>query len=260
MPRRAGRKGSRVPEFRPAVPPRPTFATPQAEREDSKKRLAAAFRVFWKLGFDEGVMGHISFRDPEYPDRFWMNPFGLSLGLIRVSDLLCITLDGQLVEGEGYPHIGGVPLHSAIYAERPEVRAIAHTHSPAGKAWSTLGRLIEPISTEAAVFYRRHALYDSFAHGEGQALGQAAEGMRAVIMQTHGILTVGESVDEAAYLFISLEKVCNEQLRVRAIGEPEAIPEPIAVQISERFGAYSGWLNFQPAYQSIVREQPDLFQ
>jgi len=266
MPPRAA-----IPRWRPSnvvaidpfsfkLPPRPSFANPAEERRASQERLAGAFRLFWQLGFDEGVMGHISFRDPEFPDRFWLNPFGLCFGHIRVSDLMCVTLEGEVVEGDGFPHIGGIPLHSAIYSERPEVRAIAHTHSPGGKAWSTLGRLLEPISTEAAVFHGRHALYDSFANGEGAALGRAAEGNRAVIMKTHGILTVGESVEEAAYLFISLEKACAEQLRVEAVGNPERIPEQHAQAVSDRFSAYSGWLNFQPAWQAILREQPELLQ
>jgi ribulose-5-phosphate 4-epimerase/fuculose-1-phosphate aldolase len=242
------------------LPPRPAFTSFVEERRDSQERLAAAFRLFWKLGYDEGVMGHISFRDPEYPDRFWMNPFGLSFGLLKVSDLLCISLTGELIEGEGFPHIGGVPLHSAIYADRPEVKAIAHTHSPEGKAFSTLGRLLEPISTEAAVFHGRHAIYDSYANGEGAALAAAAEGNRAVIMKSHGILTLGESVDEAAYLFVSLEKVCGEQIKAQALGGGLAIPEDNALAVANRFAAYTGWLNFQPAYQSIRYEQPDLLQ
>jgi ribulose-5-phosphate 4-epimerase/fuculose-1-phosphate aldolase len=241
----------------PRLPPRPAFASFAEERRDSQIRLVAAYRLFWKLGFDEGVMGHLSFRDPEFPDRFWLNPFGLSLGLIRTSDLMCIGLDSSVIEGDGYPHIGGVPLHSAIYRDRPEVKAVAHTHSPAGKAWSTLGRLIAPISTEAAVFFGRHAIYDSFANGEGAALAEAAKDNRAVIMKSHGILTVGESIDEAAYLFASLEKVCAEQLRVEGWG-PQLVPEEQARIISDRFSSYSGWLNFQPAFATILHEQPDL--
>jgi ribulose-5-phosphate 4-epimerase/fuculose-1-phosphate aldolase len=242
------------------LPPRPIFESVAAERRDSQERLVAAFRLFWKLGFDEGVMGHISFRDPEFPDRFWMNPFGLSFGLIRVSDLLAISLDGELVDGEGFPHIGGVPLHSAIYLDRPEVKAIAHTHAPESKAFSTLGRLLDPISTEAAVFHGRHAIYDSYANGEGAALAEAAQGNRAVIMKSHGIVTVGDSVDEAAYLFQSLEKVCAEQLKARAAGGGQRIPEDHARRIAERFGPYNGWLNFQPAYTTIRHEQPDLLR
>jgi ribulose-5-phosphate 4-epimerase/fuculose-1-phosphate aldolase len=203
-------------------------------------------------------MGHISFRDPEFADQFWINPFAVCFGQIRAGDLMRISLEGKVLEGEGFPHPGGIPQHAAIYAENPEIGAVAHTHSPHGKAWSTLGQLLEPLSTEAAVFFGRHALYDSFAHGEGGALGRAARGNRAVIMKNHGILTVGTSVEETAYLFISLEKVCREQLLAFAAGEPERIQAEHAERIAQFFGASQGWLNFQPAYQDIVRDQPDL--
>jgi ribulose-5-phosphate 4-epimerase/fuculose-1-phosphate aldolase len=239
-------------------PQAPSFSTPSEAREQAKRASAAAFRIFWKLGFDEGVMGHISFRDPEFADQFWINPFAVCFGQIRAADLMRISLEGKVLEGDGFPHPGGIPQHASIYAENPEIRAVAHTHSPHGKAWSTLGQLLEPLSTEAAVFFGRHALYDSFAHGEGGALGRAARGNRAVIMKNHGILTVGTSVEETAYLFISLEKVCREQLLAFAAGEPRRIPTEHAERIAQFFGASQGWLNFQPAYQDIVRDQPDL--
>ena len=241
-------------------PQAPVYATPAQAREQAKRASAAAFRIFWKLGFDEGVMGHISFRDPEFADQFWINPFAVCFGQIRAADLMRINLEGKVLEGEGFPHPGGIPQHAAIYAEDPEIRAVAHTHSPHGKAFSTLGRLLEPISTEAAVFFGRHVLYDTFAHGEGGELGRAARGNKAVIMKNHGILTVGTTVEEAAYLFLSLEKVCREQLLAFAAGEPERIAREPAERIAQHFGAPQGWLNFQPAYQDIVREQPELLQ
>jgi len=241
-------------------PQQPVFAHPAEERAHNKRVAAAAFRLFYKAGFEEGVMGHLSFRDPEFPDQFWLNPFSVSFNHIRASDLLRVSLeDGRLLEGQGYQHPGGIPLHAAIYAECPEVKAVAHTHSPYGKAFSTLGVPLAPISTEAAVFYEGHSLYDSFAHGEGIQLGKAAKGNKAVIMKTHGILTVGSTVEETAYLFFSLEKVCKEQLLVRAVtDQPELVPPQHARRIAAFSGPYQGWLNFQPTYQAILRDQPDL--
>ncbi len=234
-------------------------ANVEQERRQRKRTLAAAFRVFGKFGYDEGVMGHASVRDPEYPDHFWINPFAVPFSAIRASDLLRVDYLGNLIEGQGHLHPGGLPLHSAILANRPEVVAAVHTHSPYGKIWSSTGRLLEPISNEAAVFHGRHAIYDSFAGGEGvnlaNALGQNA---RAVIMKNHGILTVGQSIDEAAYLFISLERLCREQIYARLLGQPQAIDEQRAAAMAERFKPYNGWLNFQNLYQEIVAEQPDL--
>ena len=62
----------------------------EQERLHRKQELAAAFRIFGRFGFSEGVAGHITARDPEFPDRFWVNPFGMNFRLIKVSDLICV--------------------------------------------------------------------------------------------------------------------------------------------------------------------------
>ena len=83
------------------VPQLPVFDDPAEERTYLKQRLAAAFRLFALYGFDEGVAGHITARDPERPDHFWVNPFGMYFGHIRASDLILVNHEGDVVEGEG---------------------------------------------------------------------------------------------------------------------------------------------------------------
>src|ERR1700682_3746916 len=77
----------------------PKFDTVEDERLHRKQRLAAGFRLFGKFGFDEGVAGHITGRDPEHLDHFWVHPFGLSFKQIRVSDLIRVDRNGDVVEG-----------------------------------------------------------------------------------------------------------------------------------------------------------------
>ena len=74
---------------------------PAAEQLQRKQRLAAALRIFGKFGFDEGVAGHITVRDPIDTDTFWVNPMGRSFKLMRVSDLIRVSHEGDIVEGEG---------------------------------------------------------------------------------------------------------------------------------------------------------------
>ena len=76
-------------------------AGPAAEQLQRKQRLAAALRIFGKFGFDEGVAGHITVRDPIDTDTFWVNPMGRSFKLMRVSDLIRVSHEGDIVEGEG---------------------------------------------------------------------------------------------------------------------------------------------------------------
>jgi ribulose-5-phosphate 4-epimerase/fuculose-1-phosphate aldolase len=77
----------------------PTFNSFEAERLHRKQRLAAAFRLFARFGFSEGIAGHITVRDPEHLDHFWVNSFGMHFSLIRVSDLILVNHKGEVVEG-----------------------------------------------------------------------------------------------------------------------------------------------------------------
>ena len=121
-----------------------TFASAEEERLHRKQRLAAAFRLFSRFGFDEGVAGHITARDPERLDHFWVNPFGMHFGHIRVSDLILVNHHGEVVEGDRPVNTAAFAIHSQVHAARPDVVAAAHAHSVYGKSWSSLGRLARP--------------------------------------------------------------------------------------------------------------------
>src|SRR5437016_12985620 len=108
------------------------------ERAHRKRVLAAGFRLFSKFGFEEGVAGHITARDPELTDHFWVNPFGLHFSRIRVSDLLLVNSQGEIVIGDAPLNRAAFAIHAALHEARPEIVAAAHTHSTYGKAWSAL--------------------------------------------------------------------------------------------------------------------------
>src|SRR6476661_10085627 len=90
----------------------PSFDSLEEERLHRKQRLAAAFRLFGKFGFDEGVAGHITVRDPELLDHFWVNPLGMSFRKIRVKDLLLVNDRGEVVEGTWPVNIAAFAIHS----------------------------------------------------------------------------------------------------------------------------------------------------
>src|SRR5581483_7314270 len=121
-----------------------------------RQRLAAALRVFADRGFDEGAGGHITARDPIRTNHFWVNPFGVHFGHVKVSDLLLVDHDGTVVEGDGKVNPAGYAIHSQIHAAHPHVVAAAHTHSTYGRAWAALGRRLDPITQDACAFYERH--------------------------------------------------------------------------------------------------------
>jgi ribulose-5-phosphate 4-epimerase/fuculose-1-phosphate aldolase len=243
----------------------PTFATVAEERRHRKERLAAAFRLFGRFGFDEGVAGHITARDPERPDCFWVNPFGMNFGHIRVSDLIMVDDTGTVVEGDGIVNGAAFAIHSQVHAARPDVIAAAHAHSIHGKAWSALGRRLDPITQDACAFHDDHALFDDYTGvvldlSEGVRIGQALGDRKAVILRNHGLLTVGHSVDEAAWWFITMERSCQAQLLAEAAGTPVLIDPANAALTATQVGSHiAGYFSFQPLYAKITREQPDLF-
>src|SRR5712692_1678173 len=248
------------------LPGPPTFATLAEERRHRKERLAAAFRLFSRFGFDEGVAGHITARDPERLDHFWVNPFGMHFGQIRASDLILVNEHGQVVEGK-YPVNGAAfAIHSQVHAARPDIAAAAHAHSLYGKTWASLGRLLDPITQDVCAFYEDHSLFADFTGvvyetSEGERIAEALGERKAVILRNHGLLTVGQTVEEAAWWFITMDRSCQAQLLAEAAGAPVKIDPATAVATREQIGTHeAGWFQFQPLFARITRDQPDLLE
>src|SRR5580704_10613835 len=221
-----------MPDLFPA-PPAGTYENVAEERLYRKQRLAAAFRLFGRFGFSEGVAGHITARDPEFTDSFWVNPFGMYFGHISVSDLIRVDHTGKVVEGDRPVNTAAFAIHSQVHAARPDCIAAAHAHSLNGKAWSSLGRLLDPITQDACAFYKDHALFDDYSGvvydaDEGDRIAKTLGDKKAVILSNHGLLTVGQTVDEAAWWFITMDRSCQAQLLAEAAGEPRKIPQETA--------------------------------
>jgi ribulose-5-phosphate 4-epimerase/fuculose-1-phosphate aldolase len=253
-----------VEELSKQIPTPPVFATVEEERQHRKERLAAAFRLFSKFGFEEGVAGHITARDPGDPELFWVNPFAVSFGFISASDLICVDSQGEVVEGHRPVNRAAFAIHSQVHAARPDVVAAAHAHSIYGKSWSTLGRTLDPLTQDVCAFYQDHGLFDDYTGvvvdiEEGKRIGAALGSNKAVILRNHGNLTVGETVDEAVWWFVTMERSCQAQLLAEAAGTPVCIDKEMAALTAGQVGShYGGWLSFQPLYERIVGEQPDL--
>lgn len=246
----------------PSAPPRGDLAE---ERLHRKQRLAAAFRLFSRFGFNEGVAGHITARDPELLDHFWVNPLGMHFGHISVSDLLLVSATGRVVEGRRKVNQAAFAIHSQVHAARPDVISAAHSHSLYGKSWSSLGRLLDPLTQDACAFYEDHAVLHEFSGvvldpEEGRRVARALGGRKAVILQNHGLLTVGESVEEAAWWFVTMERSCQAQLFAQAAGPTISIAPEAALLTRSQIGTHeAGRFNFSPLWDRITREQPDLF-
>lgn len=241
-----------------------SFESVDAERRSRKEKLAGALRIFGRLGFAEGVAGHITARDPELLDHFWVNPFGKAFRYMKVSDLILVNHAGEVVQGDGPLNRAAFAIHSQLHEARPDVVAAAHCHAMYGKTFSTLGRQLDPISQDACMFYNDVALCadDGGAivlnTNSGRKMADALGDKKVLIHQNHGVVTVGESVDEAAWWFIAMERACQSQLMAEAVGTPIHVPHESA-QFSYEQSGYSaaGHFQFQPLWEELTTEETD---
>nr|AIU93811.1 hypothetical protein LRS1606.377 [Rhodococcus sp. NS1] len=213
----------------------------EAERLHRKRQLAAAFRIFAKFGFDEGIAGHITARDPEFDDHFWVNPFAVHFSRIKVSDLLLLDGNGKVVEGTLRTNKAAFSIHSTIHEARPDVVAVAHAHTLHGRAWSSLGRTLDPIIQESCAFYEDHVLFDEYKglvleRDEGERIAARLGDKKAAILRHHGLLTTGGSVEEAVWWFITMERACQMQLMAEAAGTPRSMTSEEATLAHRQFG------------------------
>jgi ribulose-5-phosphate 4-epimerase/fuculose-1-phosphate aldolase len=234
------------------------------ERRHRKQRLTAALRLFGKYGFGEGISGHISVRDPEHSDRFWVNPFGVSFNLMRVRDLICVDSSGTVVEGDHRVNPSAFVIHSKIHDMHPGAEAAAHAHTAHSRALGALGRLLEPLDQESAAFYQDQVLYDDY-RGPSIAVEQGADiaaklgDRRAILLRHHGLITVGGSIEEAVHWFFTYDSCAEVQLLAAAAGTPRPMNHEQAMAARDGFGDRQlGWFSFQLLYEEITTEHPDL--
>jgi ribulose-5-phosphate 4-epimerase/fuculose-1-phosphate aldolase len=248
------------------IPEPPTFDSVEGERRYRKEQLAAGFRLFGRLGFSEGAAGHITVRDPERPDEwFWVNPFGMSFSQIKASDLILVDHRGSLLHGNRPVNRAAFCIHSQVHKARPDALAAAHSHSLHGKAFSSLGLTLDPLTQDACAFFEDHGLYTDYRGvvndlEEAERIGRALGPHKAVILQNHGLLTVGESVAETVWWFITMERSCQAQLLAMAAGTPKLIDRETALQVREQIGSHAaGWFQARPLWDQIEASDPDLF-
>jgi ribulose-5-phosphate 4-epimerase/fuculose-1-phosphate aldolase len=176
---------------------------------------------------------------------------------ITAEALLLVDEEGAVVEGDGIVNRAAYAIHSRVHAARPDVNASVHMHPTAGLAWASLGRPLAPITQDACAFYQDHEVYDAYKGpvldpAEGASIGQALGPRKALILQNHGLLTVGQTIDEAAWWMIRLDRCCQVQLLAEAAGSPVHIPHELALDSARQIGTpHAGWFSFQPLLADV---------
>lgn len=204
--------------------------------------LAACYRLAAHFRMTDLIYTHISARVPGPDDHFLINAFGLTWDEITASNLVKVTLDGDVVDdptGSGINRAGYV-IHSAVHRARPDIACVIHTHTRAGIAVSAQQDGLLPLSQHAMRFTGNLAYHDY----EGLAL-ELDEQVRlvrdlgehkAMILRNHGLLTCGASVAEAFDLMYYLERACDIQIAALTGGVAPRLAAPeVAAKVAQQF-------------------------
>lgn len=156
-------------------------------------------------------------------------------------------------------------IHSAVHTARPDINAVAHSHSVHGKAFATLGRPLDIITQDSCVFYNDVAHYSNFGGivlgpEEGVQIASALGGKKAAILANHGLLTCGRSIESCVFWFMTLERSCQAQLLADAAaggrgGETVKIDDDDAEFTYKTIGSeQAGWFSAKPAFDMMEHE------
>ena len=203
----------------------PVFDTPEEERAHRMRTTALGYRIFGNLGYGQGGDGHISARDPEQHDHFWLLKYGVPFRFATVDDLVLVAPDGSLAEGSGGINMAAYNIHWPVHEARDDIVSAAHTHTPYGTPFSAQARLMEALSQESCMFVFDQALFDDeelavMSTEGGDRIANVLGHHKLAILRNHGLLTVGDSVEDAVASFILAERVAEVHIKAGAAAKP----------------------------------------
>lgn len=225
-------------------------------RATRKRELALAYRLFACQRWGDLGDGHITARDPERTDCFWLLPTGISYHEACVSDLVLVKPDGNVV-GDGEINPSAYFIHHPIHTARPDVVSVAHVHTNWGTPFAAEARPIEAITQESCVFFENHALFDDEevqvrSTDGGRRIADSLGTNAATILRNHGLLTVGGSVADAVGLFVLMERVAEAHMKARSAKSISA--EAARYAKEDLLKIQVGAVGFQTLIQRHIRD------
>ena len=189
-------------------------------RETMLEELCNGYRIFAARGWGDLGDGHISARDPDRTDCFWLLRYGVAFAEAEPSDFVLLNAEGLVVEGSGDVNKAGFFIHQPLLAARQDISSVAHTHTQWGTPFSAEVRDVEPITQEACLFFEDCVLFDDEevqvqSLDGGSRIAQSLGRNGAIILRNHGLLTVGTDVAQSVSRFVMLERVAEAHIKAR---------------------------------------------
>lgn len=213
----------------------------------ARVQLAAMYRIFAYLKWDEAIYNHISLRVPGDPGHYLMNPFGLHYSEVCASNLVKVNLDGRIVDHSDWPiNPAGVTFHGAIHGHVPHGHCVMHVHTTATQAVCCLKDGLSFSNFYAAQLYGKIAYHDfegiTVHPDEGERILASAGDKPVLLLRNHGPVVIGATLAQAFSLMWLVNRACEIQLASQSMGPVIELPAAVL----EKCVADS--LNFDPKY------------
>lgn len=202
------------------------------EETEARQQLAACYRIFAHLGWDEMIYNHITLKVPGEDDAFLINPFGLHFSEVKASNLVKIDIDGNKLDDSPYPvNKAGFTQHSLFHRMLPDVHAIIHTHTTATMAVSSLEGGLQPCNFYACNFIGQIAYHDfegvTVHDEEGPRFLASLGDKRIMMLKNHGPVVMGRTLPEAFITHWALQRACEIQLATMSMGKAIQVPQEV---------------------------------
>ncbi|QWE29865.1 class II aldolase/adducin family protein [Polynucleobacter sp. Adler-ghost] len=203
--------------------------------EEVRSNLAAAYRLAAIKGWDDGIYTHISASIPGEEGAYLINQFGLRFDEVLPENLVKVNLQGDIISGQGPVNQSGFAIHGAVHAARPDAAFVLHLHVDSVIAISAQKSGLLPISQHALRFYgdiERHRYQGlALSASEQVALISALGDKKALLLENHGSIICGVSIQQAFYLMDVLDKACKIQLLAGGV-EGLITPDPVICRMT----------------------------
>lgn len=165
--------------------------------------------------------GNISARDHE-TGLIVIKPSGIKYEKITPKSMVIVDSEGKRVEGEFAPSVD-LPSHLFIYKNRKDIFGIVHTHSCFATAFAAVGKPIPVVLTAIADEFGKEIPCAEYAPIGSEAIGKSAlmhlENSKAVLLKSHGVLTVGNSAESAVKTAVFVEDIARTVYYAMQLGE-----------------------------------------
>jgi ribulose-5-phosphate 4-epimerase/fuculose-1-phosphate aldolase len=219
-----------------------TALKPQQDMSEAewaaRQELAACYRVFDHMGWSEMIYNHITVKVPGEEGAFLINPYGMHFSEITASSLVKIDIDGNvLAPTEWHVNRAGFVQHALFHKHIPDAHAIAHTHTTAGMAVSSLEGGLQPVNFYACNFIGQLGYHDfegvTVRDEEGPRFLASLGDKRMMLLKNHGILVMGKTLPEVFIKHWALQRACEIQVETMSMGAPVVVP-PEIVAVHQR--------------------------